>query len=251
MNPYIILTDSSCDLPQWKLEELGVHIACLTTNMEGKTYINDAEWREISPSDFYNALRAGKDAKTSAANVDDFKALMTPVLEEGKDILYIGFSSGLSGTYNAGRLAAEELAARYPDRKIRTVDSLSASLGQGLLVALTCEKRDAGATLDEAADYCEEIKLKICHWFTVDDLHFLHRGGRVSKSVAVIGSALGIKPVMYMDNEGHLTKRKCAGAERPPFAGWRNGWRTPPFPGTWPTSATATAPTRLRRWPRC
>ena len=80
MNPYIILTDSSCDLPQWKLEELGVHIACLTTNMEGKTYINDAEWREISPSDFYNALRAGKDAKTSAANVDDFKALMTPVL---------------------------------------------------------------------------------------------------------------------------------------------------------------------------
>lgn len=208
MNPYIILTDSSCDLPQWKLEELGVHIACLTTNMEGKTYINDAEWREISPSDFYNALRAGKDAKTSAANVDDFKTLMTPVLEEGKDILYIGFSSGLSGTYNAGRLAAEELAARYPDRKIRTVDSLSASLGQGLLVALTCEKRDAGATLDEAADYCEEIKLKICHWFTVDDLHFLHRGGRVSKSVAVIGSALGIKPVMYMDNEGHLTKKE-------------------------------------------
>ena len=205
MNPYIILTDSSCDLPQWKLEELGVHIACLTTNMEGKTYINDAEWREISPSDFYNALRAGKDAKTSAANVDDFKALMTPVLEEGKDILYIGFSSGLSGTYNAGRLAAEELAARYPDRKIRTVDSLSASLGQGLLVALTCEKRDAGATLDEAADYCEEIKLKICHWFTVNDLNYLKKGGRVSAATAFVGTMLSIKPIMHTSDEGKLT----------------------------------------------
>ena len=206
MSDYLILTDSSADLPQWKLEEMGIETVALTVDLDGASYINYPDWREIDPHSFYEELRAGKPASTSAANVDTFKTAMVPHLEAGRDILYIGFSSGLSGTYNAGRIAAEELSQQYPDRKILAIDSLAASLGQGLLVVLVAEKKRAGAEIGEAAAYCEEMKLKICHWFTVDDLFYLHRGGRVSKATAVIGTTLGIKPVMHTDDEGHLTK---------------------------------------------
>lgn len=210
MNKYIIMTDSSCDLPQWKLDEIGVEYVMLTVDLDGKNYVNYADWREIDPHAFYDELRAGKPAKTSAANVDQFKEAMIPHLEAGDDILYVGFSTGLSGTFNAGRIAGEELSGIYPDRKIIAVDSLCASLGQGMLVDMAAEQLAKGATIEENAKFCQVNRLRVCHWFTVDDLFYLHRGGRVSKTTAIVGSALGIKPVMYVDDEGHLLKAEVA-----------------------------------------
>ena len=206
MNKYIILTDSSCDLPQAKYDALGVDYVPLTVNLDGKDYNNYADWREIEPHAFYEELRAAKPTKTSAANTDQFKTAMKPHLDAGEDILYIGFTTGLSGTFNAGRLAAEELMEQYPDRKIICVDSLCASLGQGLLVDIAAEKQAEGASLEECAKYTEDVKMSVAHWFTVDDLFYLHRGGRVSKTTAIVGSALGIKPVMHVDDEGKLVK---------------------------------------------
>lgn len=206
MSEYIILTDSSADLPQSKLDELGIEVAPLSVDLGGTTYVNYPDWREIAPHAFYEELRAGKPAATSAANVESFLDVMTPRLEAGQDVLYIGFSSGLSGTFNAAQVAVEQLCEKYPGRKIIAIDSLCASLGQGLLVSLVAEKKRAGASIDEAADFCRETMLHICHWFTVDDLFYLHRGGRVSKTTAIIGTTLGIKPVMHVDDEGHLIK---------------------------------------------
>lgn len=206
MSKYIILTDSSCDLPQSKYDSLGVDYVPLTVNLDGKDYVNYADWREIEPHAFYEELRAAKPTKTSAANTDQFKQAMKPHLEAGEDIIYIGFTTGLSGTFNAGRLAADELMEQYPDRKIICVDSLCASLGQGLLVDAVAGKQAEGASFEECAKYAEDIKMSVAHWFTVDDLFYLHRGGRVSKTTAIVGSALGIKPVMHVDDEGKLVK---------------------------------------------
>jgi len=210
MNKYIIITDSSCDLPQYRFDENGVENVMLTVNLDGTDYVNYADWREIEPHAFYNELRAGKPAKTTAANVDQFKTVMEPHLKAEEDILYIGFSTGLSGTFNAGRLAAEELMANYPGRKIICVDSLCASLGQGMFVDMVAAKKAEGADLEECAKYAEDIKMSMAHWFTVDDLFYLHRGGRVSKTTAIVGSALGIKPIMHVDDEGHLIKVEVA-----------------------------------------
>lgn len=210
MNKFVLMTDSSCDLTQERFDSRNIANVMLTVDLDGKDYINYADWREIDPHAFYDELRAGKPAKTTAANVDQFKAVMEPIVEAGNDILYVGFSTGLSGTFNAGRLAAEELCAKYPERKIICVDSLCASLGQGLLVDIVADKRDEGATIEEAAKYCEEMLPSLAHWFTVDDLFYLHRGGRVSKTTAIVGSALGIKPVMHVDDEGHLIKVEIA-----------------------------------------
>ncbi|MBR4880579.1 MAG: DegV family protein, partial [Clostridia bacterium] len=149
--------------------------------------------------------RAGGIAKTAAIIVDTFATEFEKILSSGSDVLYIGFSSGLSTTFNSGRLAAEQLREKYPDRKIIAVDSLAASAGFGLLIHMVLKKKADGATIEEAAAYVEEIKNKICHWFTVDDLVYLKRGGRVSAAAAFFGNALGIKPVLHVDNEGHLT----------------------------------------------
>lgn len=210
MSEYVIISDSSCDLPQWKLDEIDVNIVPLTLELDGKIYTNYADWREIEPKAFYDELRAAKPSKTSAANVGDFRDMMEPYLKDGKDVLYIGFSSGLSGTYNAGRMAAEELREEYPQRKIITVDSLSASLGQGMFVAMAAEQKKLGRSIEEVAQFCEDSKLHLAHWFTVDDLFFLQRGGRVSKATAIMGSTLGIKPVMHVDNAGKLVKAEVA-----------------------------------------
>jgi DegV family protein with EDD domain len=149
-------------------------------------------------------MREGGVAKTAAINKEMFAIAFRQILNEGKDILYIGFSSGLSTTFNSARLAALELQAEYPDAKILVIDTLAASAGQGLLVDLVTEKKRAGADIDTCAAYLEEIRLNMCHWFTVDDLVYLKRGGRVSATAAFFGNALGIKPVMHVDNEGHL-----------------------------------------------
>ena len=201
MQKFVIYTDSSSDLPQYLIDELGVHVVQLSVTMEGEeTVAND----KINAKDFYSALRTKKTATTSTPSIDTFLKAFEATLAEGNDVLYLGFSSGLSGTYNAGTVAAGELAEKYPDRKIYTVDTLCASLGQGLLVYSAAKLRDEGKTIEETRDFAENNKLNLCHWFTVDDLFFLKRGGRVSAATAVMGTMLSIKPVMHVDDAGKL-----------------------------------------------
>ncbi len=204
MKNYIILTDSSADLPMHYYEKYEINFIPLSFLLDGESYQNLPDESTLRFSEVYEHLRNGKNITTSAINVETFRQVFLPYLREGKDVLYLGFSSGLSGTFSAGSIAAQELAEEYPERKIVCVDTLCASLGQGLLVYLTAKKRLEGATLEEAAAYTESIKLNLCHWFTVNDLFFLKRGGRISAATALVGSALGIKPILHVDNEGHL-----------------------------------------------
>ena len=210
MANYILFTDSCADLPLKLYEELDIRVIPLSFLLEGKTYQNRPDESSMKFSEVYARLRNGANITTSAVNVEEFKETFLPSLKEGKDILYMSFSSGLSGTYNAGRIAAEELMEEFPGRTIRIVDTLGAALGQGLHVYLTAKKMKEGASLEEAAAFAEEIKLQVVHWFTVDDLFFLKRGGRLSGATALVGSALGIKPILHVDNEGHLIKVSTA-----------------------------------------
>lgn len=206
MNDYVLLTDSSADLSQQLVEELGVEVLPLCFTMGDKTYRNWPDNREMDPEEFYRMLREGGMATTSAVNVGDYTEALTPFLEAGKDVLVLAFSSGLSATCNSARIAAQELSEQYPQRRVRVVDTLCASLGQGLLVWHAARLKQAGKSLDEVGDWAEENKLRLCHWFTVSDLHFLKRGGRISSATAVLGTMLSIKPVMHVDDEGHLIK---------------------------------------------
>ena len=201
---YVILTDSSCDLPAKTAEELGIVVLPLTLTLDGKEYANYLDGREIGFSQFYDRVRQGEAATTSAANVEAYRGVMEPLLREGKDILLLVFSSGLSSTYQASLLAVEELSEQYPDRKMAAVDTRCASMGQGLLVYLAAKKRLAGASLEEVRAWAEEERFHLCHWFTVDDLMYLKRGGRLNAATALVGTALGIKPVLHIDDEGHL-----------------------------------------------
>jgi len=201
---YAILTDSSCDLPQGIATELGIEVLPLSVRMDGQEYFNYLDGREIGFAEFYAKLREGKPAQTSAVNFEAFRAAMEAHLKQGEDVLYLGFSSGLSSTYNAGAAAAKELSAQYPERKVLVVDTLCASLGQGMFVYYVAQKQREGASIEEARAYAEERKLHLCHWFTVDDLNHLKRGGRISAATAAIGTVLNIKPVMHVDNDGHL-----------------------------------------------
>lgn len=201
---YVIMTDSSCDLPQELADQLGLEVLPLEVMADGKNYRNWLDGREIGFKEFYELAREGKELKTSAVNTAAFEEKMEKLLKEGKDILYIGFSAGLSTTYNSGESAARELREKYPDRKIYTVDTLAASLGQGMITYYAAKKKEEGATIEEVRDFAESEKLHMCHWFTVDDLNYLKRGGRISAATAAIGTMLSIKPVMHMDNEGHL-----------------------------------------------
>ncbi len=202
MSNYIIFTDSACDISKAILNEWDVKCIELNFHFEGedKEYLNN----EMDISEFYSRMKNGETAKTSAINPEGFADFFEDALSTGKDVLYLGFSSGLSTTFNSARIAVEELLSKYPDRKIITVDSLSASAGQGMLVYLAAQKQKEGASIEEAADYIESIKLKLCHWFTVDDLVYLKRGGRISPTVAFVGTVLSIKPVLHVDNEGKL-----------------------------------------------
>lgn len=204
MADYTIITDSSCDLPEQFARELEVKVVPLSLTMDGKQFLNTTDERGIAHKELYARLRAGAMAKTSAPNTEDFHREMESALQSGKDVIYIGFSSGLSATYSVGVNVAKELMERYPGRRVLTIDSLCASLGQGLYVYLLAMKRREGMNLDDLYNYAEDLKLHICHWFTVEDLQFLRRGGRVSAAAAVIGSMLSIKPVMHVDNEGRL-----------------------------------------------
>ena len=201
---YVIMTDSSCDLSQELADQLGLEVLPLEVMADGKNYRNWLDGREIGFKEFYKLAREGKELKTSAVNTAAFEEKMEELLKEDRDILYIGFSTGLSTTYNSGEAAARELREKYPDRKIYTVDTLAASLGQGMIIYYAAKKKEAGATIEEVRDFVENEKLHMCHWFTVDDLNYLKRGGRISAATAAIGTMLSIKPVMHMDNEGHL-----------------------------------------------
>ena len=202
MSEYVITTDNNSDLPEEYLKDHGVGCMYLSYSMDGKNYTHE---NFLPEHEFYEAMRNGSMPTTAQVNPENAKALLEPYLKEGKDILHIAFSSGLSGTYNSSRIAAEELMEEYPDRKIIVVDSLSASLGQGLLVWLAQQKKELGQTLENVADWAEKNKLKMVHLFTVDDLNHLYRGGRVSRTTAIVGSMLNIKPVLHVDNEGKLT----------------------------------------------
>ena len=204
MSDYVIVTDSSADLPASLVQELGVEVLPLSFTVQGKTYHNYPDDREMDPKVFYKMLRDGEMATTSAVNVAEYTAMLEPLLQAGKDVLVLAFSSGLSTTYQSSVIAVNELAEQYPDRKICTVDTLCASMGQGLLVWLAAQEQKKGKSLEEVRDWVEENKLRLCHWFTVDDLHFLKRGGRISAATAVVGTMLSIKPVLHVDDEGHL-----------------------------------------------
>ena len=201
MREYIITTDNNSDLPDEYFAEHGVGCTYLSYAMDGKNYTHD---NFLPVHDFYEAMRKGSLPTTAQVNPESVRCLMEPYLKEGKDILHIAFSSGLSGSYNSSRIAAEELAEEYPERKIVVVDSLGASLGQGLLVYLAQQRKEAGEDMETVTAWVEENKLKMVHIFTVDDLNHLYRGGRVSKTTAVVGSVLNIKPILHVDEEGKL-----------------------------------------------
>ena len=206
MSQFVIMTDSCADLTAELVAELDVQVLPLSYEMDGQIVYNYPDNREMDPHAFYDLLRAGKTAVTSAVNVAQFAEAMEAYLQEGKDVLVLAFSSGLSTTYNSAAIAADDLKEKYPERKIYVVDTLCASMGQGLLVYLAAKERAKGKTMEEVRDWAEETKLHIGHQFTVNDLFHLKRGGRVSATTAVVGTMLAIKPVMHVDDEGHLVK---------------------------------------------
>jgi len=210
MSEFVIMTDSCCDLTQEMADQLGLCVLPLTVTSPKGDFKNYLDHREVDPATFYGYLRAGDMCKTSAVNMEDWAEAMEVILKQGKDVLCLAFSSGLSSTYSAAAIAAQELSAKYPERKIIAVDTLCASLGQGMLVYLAAQKKQAGATIEEVRDYVENTKLNQCHWFTVDDLMHLKRGGRLSAATAVVGTMLKIKPVLHVDDEGHLINMEKA-----------------------------------------
>ena len=198
---YRIITDSCCDFPEAMYGDLGLSMIPLTLHYQGADH---TDLSEAFLKKLYEGLRAGEIASTAAANPDGWASVIEPVLANGEDALVLAFSSGLSTTYQSAVIAANELKEKYPERTVNVVDTLCASLGQGLLVWYACKKRDAGLSLEELTTWCESHKLNLCHWFTVDDLMYLKRGGRVSAATALVGTMLQIKPVLHVDDAGHL-----------------------------------------------
>ena len=201
MPNYQIITDSACDLPAELLQNLNVTKVSLSMLFRGE---NRPDSVDAGIKEFYDGLRAGDVATTSAVNPESWKSVIEPAFQAGHDALVLAFSSGLSTTYQSAVIAAQELMEQYPKRKAYVVDTLCASLGEGLLVWYACRKRDEGMSLETLRDWVEATKLNICHWFTVDDLMFLKRGGRVSATTALVGTMLQVKPVLHVDDEGHL-----------------------------------------------
>ena len=205
MRDFVIMTDSCCDMTAQTAEELGLEVLPLSLNMGENVYRNWLDGRDIGFEDFYARIRAGETATTSAVNVGEFEAAMRKVLESGRDILCINFSSALSTTYQSAVIASNGLQSEFPEARIYVVDSLCASLGQGLLLYLCVQEKRKGRSIGEVRAFAEATKGNICHWFTVDDLNHLKRGGRISAATALFGTMLSIKPVMHVDDSGHLT----------------------------------------------
>ena len=199
-----IVTDSSSNLVEEMIDDFGLHVLPLTFMVDGEEYQSYLKGQHTDLKQFYTMMREGKVITTSLPNLAESEALMRGLLEQGRDILYLGFSSGLSGTFEATELLMRDLAAEFPERTLCAVATLAASGGEGLLVWHAVQRARAGASIGEVRDWVEENKLHLAHWFTVDDLMFLFRGGRVSKTAAWAGTMLNIKPVMHVDDEGHL-----------------------------------------------
>ncbi len=204
MSEYIIVTDSSADLTQELVEELEVSVLPLSFTIRGKTLEDHPDKRNMSSKEFYQLLRDGEMSTTNAVNVYQYEELLEPVLKGGKDVLILSFTSGLSATCQSSMMAAEELREKFPERKIEVVDTLCASAGQGMLVWYAGKKRLAGESLEAVRDWCEENKMKVCHWVTVNDLMHLKRGGRISATTALAGTLLQIKPIIHVDDAGKL-----------------------------------------------
>lgn len=204
MNNYIIATDSTCDFSPALLNELQVPILSLEFTVDGETYLDTVDEKQLSKPQFYKMLREGKQSVTGQVNEFRYIEEFEKHLKVGKDILYIAFASVLSGSYQTSLIARQELLEKYPERKIVIVDSCAASMGEGLLVYMACKEKEKGKSLEELAQWVEEKQKRICHWFTIDDLMFLKKGGRISSTTALAGTVLGIKPILHVNNEGRL-----------------------------------------------
>ena len=204
MKNYVIVTESTTDLTQDLVNELGIKIIPMVFGFENESYLNYPDNREMDIHKFYERVKAGERSTTALINSKTFEEYFEPILKSGDDILYIGFSSGLSGTYNSSLIAAEELKQKYPDSKIVCIDTLAASMGEGLLVYHAVKLKQQGKDIEQVSQWLMDNRLKLNHWFTVDDLNHLRRGGRISAMTATIGSALNVKPILHVDNEGHL-----------------------------------------------
>lgn len=204
MSNFRIITDSTCDLSQDMVDELDVTVIPMNFTIGADSFLDYPDERDLSSHNFYTRIAAGETSTTNQISLATFTDTFEPYLKAGIDILYLAFSSGLSGTYNSSVLASRDLAEKYPERKIYTVDTLAASLGEGLLVWHAVQKKRSGASIDEVKDWMEQNRNRMHHWFTVDDLNHLKRGGRISGASALVGTMLGIKPVMHFDDEGHI-----------------------------------------------
>ena len=212
---FVVFTDGCSNLPGAVLSRHQIHILPFTYTINGEQIVYSGDIDTFDAHAHYELLRAGELIQTSLANSQQFMDHFRPVLEAGQDVIYIGMSSGISGTYQASSIAAEELQEEFPQRRIRTVDSLGAGFGPGLLTILASQLRDAGKTVDEAADHLDRKKMDLCEFFTVDDLMFLRRTGRLSTTGALAGTMLGIKPILRGDEEGHIvTYLKCRGRKK-------------------------------------
>ncbi|MBQ7681449.1 MAG: DegV family protein [Oscillibacter sp.] len=210
MNEFCLMTDSSCDMDAALADELRLVVVPLSLRIGQETYRNYLDGREIGFKELYDRVRAGEMPTTSAVSVGDFEAAMRPVLAGGRDILYLALSSGLSTTYQSGTIAAQHLKEEFPERRVEVIDSLCASGGQGLFVYLCAKERDAGKSFEEVCAYARDMVPYICHWFTVDDLQHLKRGGRISAATALFGGMLAIKPVLHVDDAGKLINMEKA-----------------------------------------
>lgn len=204
MSDYVILTESSSDISLKIAADNDIQVMPMDFILEGKSYAHYADSREMDVKAFYQKLRDGAVVTTAAENVEDYMTWVKPLLEQGKDVLLVVFSSGLSSTFSTANVALADLREQYPDRKILAVDSLCASAGEALLAYYAAQNRAKGMSIEENVQWLEDNKLHLAHWFTVDDLMFLKRGGRVSSATALVGTMLSIKPVLHVDDEGHL-----------------------------------------------
>ena len=248
---YQIVTDSSCNLTEALIDELELEILPLTFMVDGVQHQSYLKGETTDLKQFYTMMREGKVITTSLPNLSNSEKLLTDILKSGKDILYLGFSSGLSGTYNSIETLSHDLRTRFPERTIECIDTLAASMGEGLLVYYAAKMKQGGASLAEVAAWVRENKLKLAHWFTVDDLMFLYRGGRVSRTAAFAGSMLKIKPVMHVDNEGHLIPLEKSVDVKRASKAWSSTWKLrqmPLLPIRWLAFRTATA---LKTWNTC
>lgn len=204
MKNYIIVTDSSADLPVNIIEEYKITVIPLGFSFENENYLNYPDHRQLSIKEFYERIKKGERSNTTLVNAKTFEEYFEPLLKDENDILYIGFSSGLSGTFGSSLIAREELLEKYKESQIECIDTLAASLGEGMLVYYAAKMKQEGKSLDEVKQWVLDNRLNLCHWFTVDDLNHLKRGGRINAMTATIGTALGVKPILHVDNEGHL-----------------------------------------------